>query len=146
MARYRKGALTSWYRSKMAQVDAGVDDALEEAGSKGEEMMKYLIMTRGTGRLWSHPWGPNNREGSFPGRVDTGKMLDAVGHRVLKLGGKSQLRMGWTSGTREDYFLAQNVGFTHNLTGQTIEGMYALDDATDYMYEELRRRLKALGH
>ena len=36
MAQYRKGALTSWYRSKMAQVDAGVDDALEEAGSKGE--------------------------------------------------------------------------------------------------------------
>jgi hypothetical protein len=139
--KYTPGALGSWYRSKMQRVEEGVDDAMDDAGQKGEDMMKFYIMTRGTQKMWTHPWGPNNREGSIPGRVDTGKMLDAVGHRKTTQGNSRQLRVGWVSGTREDYFWMQDQGFKHPFAG-SVEGMYALQDATDYAFEELKKGVK----
>lgn len=140
MARkYQPGALGAWYRSKMTKVEAGVDDAMEESGQMGEDLMKGFIQTRGTGRIWAYPRG--SREGSTPGRVDSGKMLRAVGHRTTTQGGSRQLRIGWVSGTREDYFWLQDQGFEHPY-GMQVEGMNALQDATDAALTDLMRRLK----
>lgn len=137
--RYSDGSLIAWYKSKMRKVEEGVDDAMDVAGELGETLGKEYISTRGTGRTWQHPW--NGRDGSYPGRVDTAKMLNAFGHRKATQGGSRQLRIGWVSGTREDYFYLQEGGFTH-VSGVTVEGMHALQDATDEAFQELARELK----
>lgn len=140
MARkYEPGAMGAWYRSKMAKVQDGIDEAMEDAGQMGEDLMKEYIQTRGTGRIWAYP--RNGRDGSYPGRVDSGKMLRAVGHRTLNRGGSKQLRIGWVSGTREDYFWLQDEGFEHP-NGMTIEGMNSLQDATEAALNDLMVNLR----
>lgn len=142
--RYESGDLVRWYRSKMTRVEEGVDEAMDDAGQFGEDLMKQYIETRGTGRVWSRP-SASGRDRSTPGRVDSGKMRDAVGHRKTTQGGSRQLRIGWVSGTREDYFQFQETGFTH-VSGVPVEGMHALQDATDaaltQLMQDLRRNVK----
>lgn len=131
--RYESGDLVRWYRSKMTRVEEGVDEAMDDAGQYGEDLMKHYIETRGTAKSGK------------PGRVDTGKMRDAVGHRKTTQGGSRQLRIGWVTGTREDYFQFQETGFTH-VSGVPVEGMHALQDATDaaltQLMQDLRRNVK----
>lgn len=145
MARYESGSLVNWYRSKMRPVEAGVDDAMDEAGGIGKELGRHYIETRGTQRMWLYP--RNGRDGSYPGRVDTGKMRDAFGFRKTTQGGSRQLRVGWVSGTREDYFKYQEGGFEHP-SGLQVEGMYAVQDATEEAFrvlaEELKKRVKSV--
>lgn len=137
--------LTTWYRSRMAKITDGVEEAMEDAGIEGEELMRHLIETRGTGRQWSRPWGPNGRTASTPGRDDTGKMKRAVGSRTLRKGGSAQVRFGWVSGTREDYFRYQESGFHNELVGIDVPGMYALQDARDETLNKLKDRLARLA-
>lgn len=142
---YQDGDLIRWYRSKMRKVEDGVDEAMDDAGISGKELGRYYIETRGTGKTWAYP--RNGREGSRPGRVDTGKMRDAFGFRKTTQGGSRQLRVGWVTGTREDYFKFQEGGFDHVMAGVHVEGMYALQDATEEAFkvlaEELKRRIKS---
>lgn len=142
--RYKDGDLVRWYKSKMVKVDEGVDEAMKVAGELGERVGKELINTRGTGRVWSRP-APSGRIASIPGRVDSGKMLRAFKYRTTTQGGSRQLRVGWVSGTREDYFKAQEGGFEHPY-GITVEGMHALQDAGEAALVELFRQLKDSIH
>lgn len=143
MAEYKDGSLVNWYRSKMRPLEEGVDDAMDYAGEVGQELGRYYIETRGTGRTWAYP--RNGRSGSIPGRVNTGKMRDAFGYRKTTQGGSRQLRVGWVSGTREDYFQLQEGGFEHP-SGIDVEGMHALQDATEealkVLAEEIKRNVK----
>lgn len=142
-ARYKNGDLVRWYRSKMVKVDESTEDALDVAGQAGEKALKDNIQTRGTGRTWSYP--RDGRAGSFPGRVNTGTMLNAAKYRIQKRGASKQLRVGWVSGVRKDYFKFQEGGFEHP-SGVTVEGMHAVQDATEEAFnvlaEELKERLR----
>ena len=140
-ARYESGDLIKWYRSKQKVIEEGTEAALEEVGQIGAEEGKRIISTSHTGKRWVRP-GPTGREGSFNGRIDTGKMINAFGYRINHPGNSAQVRIGWTGGTREDYFYLQNLGFHHAIADIDIEGMYAVQDASEYAFSQLPGLLK----
>lgn len=113
------------------------------------DLMKQMISVRGTGRSWSGdfgslPHGYPGRTSSTPGRVASGNMRDSVAWRVEMNGGKLIGEFGWTDrGKQEPYFKFQEGGFTHNITGERIAGMLALQDAGIQGREEFMRRLSA---
>ena len=145
MTRYKEGSIEAWYRSRVEKLEEGVEEILHESGESGASLMRTMIEARGTGKEWSHAWGETERTASKPGRDDTGKMKNAVKYRVApRANNRAQLRMGWVSGTRERYFMAQERGFTHNRTGEFIEGMFALQDSTEAMLIGLRKKIYLL--
>lgn len=125
------GQLFKWYRSKMTKVQTGTEKALKRAGEEGESLIKEYIATRGTAKSGKQ------------GRIDTKKMYNAVGHRILGRGESLQVRFGWVSGTREDYFQYQETGFQH-VGGVTVEGMYAISDAAEKILGNLERELRGV--
>lgn len=109
------------------------------------DLMKQMISVRGTGRSWSGdfgslPHGYPGRTSSTPGRVASGNMRDSVSWRVEMNGGKLIGEFGWLT-NRDPYFLYQEDGFSHNITGEKIAGMLALQDAGIQSREEFLRRL-----
>lgn len=133
-----------WYRGKMQRIEESNEKAMHAAMDFGSQVMKELIETRGTGKTWTRPW--YGREGSYPGRVHTGNMLNSVSSWVgTGESGRTQGRFGWIN-NREDYFRFQEGGFKHNLTGEMVEGMYAVVDAYEaamVVYkEELNRGIR----
>lgn len=137
MARIRgnAGDITRWYRGKVEALEAANEEALREVAEEGAELMKYFIETRGTDKSGKR------------GRVDKGKMRDAVTSEVTTRGpGKHQANFGWLK-EREDYFLWQEGGFEHT-GGVTVEGMYALTDAAEEVFtnlrEDIERNLKSV--
>lgn len=103
--------------------------ALEDALDKGRSAMREAISTRGTGKNWEKPWG--GRTGSYPGRVDSGDMLDDVDGKLLpRTPSTVSGQLGWENGS-PFYYQLQEAGFTHTITGQDVEGMMALADAAD---------------
>lgn len=113
---------------------ACLDNAMILAMQEGVKFGKNAIETRGTGRTWERQWG--GRVGSFPGRVDTGEMRDEFRGEVDIKRVETIGKLGWTR-EQLDYFLYQELGFTHNLTNEEVEGMYALRDAADRAWEVL---------
>lgn len=117
-----------------------VDSAMVKAIGEGVDYGKNVIETRGTGKTWQKPWG--GRVGSYPGRVDTGEMLEEFRGEVDINRAETVGKLGWT---REQlgYFLAQELGFTHNITNEEVEGMYALRDAADETWDILRAECRS---
>lgn len=112
-----------------------LDQAMVKAIETGVEFGKNAIETRGTGKTWQRPW--HGRAGSFPGRVDTGEMLREFRGNVDIGRTETVGTLGWTK--EQLYrFLYQELGFTHNITGEEIEGMYALRDAAEEAWEVLQ--------
>lgn len=104
-------------------------EALENALEKGEEAMKEMVATRGTGKTWSHPW--RGREGSYPGRVDTGNMQKEVrGEITERTPRRVAGNLGWDENSA-DYIRLQDNGFRHVLAGEDVEGMMALRDGAE---------------
>lgn len=139
--------LAKWFRGKVANVEQAGQEVLAEAADRGAEYVRYLIMTRGTGKQWKGDWSrwPNGVEGrtaSEPGRVATGEMLDAVDSWVSREGvdGKTRMAFGFTR-ARQAYFLAQEGGFRHPITGESVEGMHAVSDAAEYIKDQLADEL-----
>lgn len=135
---YQSGDLVRWYRSKMMKVQDGIDEAMDEAAEVGKATGRDIIRNR--------PWISQSKEngGVRRGRVESEKMLNAFGARKTTQGNSRQLRVGWVSGTREDYFQFQETGFLAN--GVPVEGLYALQDATDEAFrvlaDEVRERIR----
>lgn len=141
--------IAKWFRGKVADVDQAGEDVLAQASKRGAEYVRYLITTRGTGRQWVGDWSgwPNGiagRTSSSPGRVADGDMLDAVDSWVSSGGAsadaKTRMAFGFTR-ARQDYFLAQEGGFRHNITGETIEGMHAISDTAEQIKQEIEAEL-----
>lgn len=125
------------------QVTEGFD--MGKLVSDAAELMQEMIAIRGTGRHWSGDFGSlahgyPGRTASTPGRVASGHMVDSVGWRVEMEGGKLVGEFGWLT-NRDPYFLFQEDGFTHNITGEHIAGMLALQDSSIQTREEFLRRL-----
>lgn len=109
------------------------------------ELMQEMIAVRGTGRQWSGDFGSlahgyPGRTSSTPGRIASGHMVDSVSWRVEMEGGKLVGEFGWLT-NRDPYFLYQEDGFRHNITGEKIAGMFALEDAGIQAREEFLWRL-----
>lgn len=137
----------NWFRGKVARVDEAGQEALTQASERGAEYVRYLISTRGTGKQWTGDWSrfPNGvagRTASTPGRVATGEMLDAVDSWVSRGGadGRTRMAFGFTR-ARQEYFLAQEGGFRHPITGESVEGMHAVSDAAEYIKDQLAEEL-----
>lgn len=120
------------------------EDAVEEALEVGKDAMREAIETRGTGRTWQKPRG--GRTGSYPGRVDTGDMLDDVDGKMLpRTANTVSGQLGWDDGS-PFYYQLQEAGFTHSTTGNEIEGMMALHDAADVAKRHLIESLERIGN
>ena len=127
-----------------------VGQAMSDVVSFGSGRMKEMIQTRGTGKRWAGDWskfpnGTAGRDGSYPGRVASGDMVRDVKDNVEISARKISGSFGWVDGT-ETYYLAQELGFRHNITGGQVEAMHALRDAgreTDEMfYDEIGNAVK----
>lgn len=119
------------------------EEALEEALDEGKDAMREAISTRGTGRTWESP--RNGRAGSYPGRVDTGDMLDDVDAKLLpRTTNTVSGQLGWDDSS-PFYYQLQEAGFTHSTTGDEIEGMMALHDAADVARRSLIQGLERIG-
>lgn len=112
-----------------------IDQAMVKAIETGVEFGKNAIETRGTGKTWQRPW--HGRVGSYPGRVDTGEMLREFRGEVEVGRTETTGKLGWTK-EQLTYFVAQELGYSHNITGDEIEGMFALRDAADQAWEVLQ--------
>lgn len=141
--------IAKWFRGKVANVEEAGEQVLSDAAERGAEYVRYLISTRGTGRTWSGDWSrfPNGwpgRTGSTPGRVASGEMLDAVDSWVSSGGSskdsKTRMAFGFTR-ARQAYFLSQEGGFKHNITGESIEGMHAISDANEFIRQQIEDEL-----
>lgn len=137
---YKEGDPVRWFRGKIQELEDHQEKVAREAVEYGAELMREFINTRGTGRTWERPWG--GRDGSYPGRVNSETMLNAVTTRVVKdSAGRTQAHFGWLT-VREDYFRYQEGGFKHNIKpNHNVKGMYALVDAAEAAFEYLKERL-----
>lgn len=128
--------LDQWARQLILKIEKVAEVAVEETIVESAKQMKTMIRTRGTNRQWSGYYigrsgVPRNHSGR--GRVDSGNMVDSVRSQyVLDRPNIKTGEFGWIDGDPEDYFLKQEKGFTHQLTGQFIEPMNALRDSFTY--------------
>lgn len=138
------------------------EDLQIELARAGEEKMKQLIETRGTGdELWGYtvrnkngttrfkarplpakirPRSGNLKPSGGQGRVNTGKMRDSVGVRFESGGKKVISAFGWIRNF-EDYFGYQEEGFRHVQAKITVPGMFALRDARRYVVNDVLPKL-----
>ena len=140
--------------------DQALEDMQIEVANLGRDKMVEYIETRGTGKKWGSvtrsgrfrpepmpakliPLIGKFRSGSYPGRVNTGRMRDAV--RVRFERGEKQIRsaFGWIDAPKDDevYFKAQEYGFSAGGFRKPVpvQGMFALRDARLYVTSQLPR-------
>lgn len=122
-----------------------VEVAMEEAVEAGLDAAFNKVDTSGNaGGTWPNPtpsfWrNSGNKVAPTADRVDTGAMRQALGSQVF-ISGKGTVRgeVGWIKGS-QPYFLFQEYGFDHNITGARIEGMMALraaKEATEFIFRD----------
>jgi hypothetical protein len=134
-----------------AELLPAVESAMEEAMNAGKQRILEVIDTSGTSGPWPDPFpkiwrNSGNKTQPDGSRNDTGKMRDNIDSRVL-ISGRGTVRgeLGWLKGT-EEYFLAQEYGFYHNMTGNWITGMFAFREgkevAADVFYDRVGRAIE----
>ena len=106
-----------------------VEKKMRETVDFGEDRMKTMIETRGTGETWSRP-SKSGRTGSYPGRVDTGKMIGGVKAEVERNRNSIVGQYGWIDENPE-WHAHQEWGFKHAITGKFIRGMRSLRDSAN---------------
>jgi hypothetical protein len=147
------------FLSSLDKVDkssiAAMQDLQIEAAKAGANKMKEIIETRGTGRVWSRdmrakefpaPGVGNLRSSSSPGRVNTGKMRDAIRYRLEVGTSRIISAFGWINKPSEQdakYFRAQEYGFEAGGFRKDIpvQGMFAQRDARLYVVQQVLPRL-----
>lgn len=128
--------LVGWLRRKQERIDSGVTEAMQDWADGGMSLMKIHIATRGTG------WVGRGARAYPGGRVDTGQMIDDVNATMVKDDGTTKsVSFGWTDNS-DGYYLAQEYGFTHYLSGKRIEGMNAMADAKDEQDAKFRSTVR----
>ena len=117
-------SLTAWFEESVNSVMGDVNNIVADAIEGGEAMTKLHIATRGTAKSGKK------------GRIKTQKMYDAVNSQMVKSGTRdAEGKFGWIDGY-EDYYGYQEGGFEH--VGEvTVEGMYALTDAGEEVWQNV---------
>lgn len=117
-------SLTAWFEESVNEIMGDVNDIVADAIEGGEAMTKFHIATRGTAKSGKK------------GRIKTQKMYDAVNSQMTKSGARdAEGKFGWIDGY-EDYYGYQEGGFEH-VGGVTVEGMYALTDAGEEVWQNV---------
>lgn len=116
-------AAGGWFEAKVNEMSRKNFGSLRDGMKDGEETTQTFIATRGT------------QKSGKQGRVDTGKMLDAVDSDT-KLVSKDEAvgRFGWIKKTPY-YAPFQEEGT------RTIPAMYALSDAAKIVMDELVKNI-----
>lgn len=121
-------SLYQWVEDKLDRLTEAGKDAIREGAKEGEALTKEHIQTRGTAKSGKQ------------GRIETGRMLNAVTSRVEKdTDTEIEAAFGWLD-DRENYFALQERGFTH-VSGVTVEGMFALSDAGEEVARQITRKI-----
>jgi hypothetical protein len=122
MAKFTSGdQFRRWFEAKLDEITDASRRAVEQAADRGANLTRQYISTRGT---------PKSGKA---GRIDTGRMLNAVESRVTKSNDEEvESRFGWLD-DREAYFLLQEGGTS------TIPAMYALSDAGEEVIRDVER-------
>lgn len=120
----------AWVKSMVEKIESRNQQLFTEAMGEGKEIMRDNIETRGTAHSGKR------------GRIEESKMLGATTSEVTSPA-KNRMsgRFGWLN-TQEDYFLYQEGGFRHVRAGRMVEGMYAMQDAADEVWMNLREDLE----
>lgn len=137
--------LVKWATGIIENLEDVSREELEITAKEGEEFARGYIMTRGTNKTWKR--AHNGKTGGGRSRYETGHMVDSISSNVTSQGPRRARAFfgwlgGWQSGENK-YFQWQEGGFTHNFTGEHIEGMYAITDAGEAAFANLRGRLAA---
>ncbi len=122
MSENMRGAILAWFNAKVDKLEGGVREAGIEALEDGERITKNYIETRGTAKSGKR------------GRIETGAMLDSVNHSILE-NSKDEFvgRFGYDDGPF--YTVFQELGTSR------IEAMYALTDAAEEVFDDLRKEI-----
>lgn len=125
-ASYPDGDVVKWFRGKVAKIEDGAQEVLQDAMDDGAYLMADLISSRGTAKSGK------------AGRIETKQMHNDVDSAVKSYGeGKIRGTMGWIK-RKEFYYSLQEAGFEHS-PGVTVEGMYALADASDWAMKQFKQ-------
>lgn len=126
--------------------------ALQESLEDGRDEMRRQIETRGTGKTWVANWdswahATPGRRGSMPGRVASGNMRDMA---TFEMSGDTKYRIrgrvGWLGRLgKNKYFIAQDQGFTHHITGQQVQGMMILRNINNYVDDRFEERAEGIA-
>lgn len=126
---YPEGDMVKWFRGKVARVEEDAEQVLQDAMDDGAYLMADLISNRGTAKSGK------------TGRIDTKQMHNDVDSAVKSYGvGKIRGTMGWIK-RKEFYYSLQEGGFEHS-PGVTVEGMYALADASDWAMKQFKEDIQ----
>lgn len=139
-------------KANFDDIGVKINLAVNEAINDGAVVMRETIMTTGTRRYpgtdnaWKSAWRGRNsgemRYGTGDARFETGKMVNAVDAKMVEVSNqKSKGEFGWLK-LQEDYFIFQDQGFTHWITGDKIPAMNALRDAYTHAITVVEKRLK----
>ncbi|MCK9599205.1 MAG: hypothetical protein M0R66_02695 [Candidatus Omnitrophica bacterium] len=134
--------LDKWFETEVKKLDTRIEQVADEVASEGEAMVKESIGTRGTGKTWARTYYKRGtaRSGSYPGRVWTGEMQGDIESEVASTPEAIVASYGWTN-NYEDYYGLQEGGFDHEVTGEHIEGMFAMADAADYTEHSVDQKI-----
>lgn len=116
----------------MAQINARIEEmtrrarrTVQEAADKGRDLTKQHIETRGTAKSGKR------------GRIETSAMLNSVSSGTVSADiSEVVTRFGYENSPYWTQF--QEPGFNH-VGGVTVEGTYALQDAAEEVFKDLRR-------
>jgi hypothetical protein len=120
----------------------GVSAAANKIGKIGETQIREFVETRGLNNVWRKPVvserSGRTRDGSGPGRIDSGEMRDAITSKVSKSGDLTSVAMGWFNPDSDQEYPVQyqEVGFEHD-GGATIPGMNSLEDTLIFIKENI---------
>lgn len=97
---------------------------VREVAEEGAEEMRKIISTSATPAKSAGEWSSRWFSATTKGRIETGQMLGDVSTAPSK----KTARWGWAlNGGREvDYYMYQENGFTHWITGKDVPPMHAL--------------------
>ena len=102
-----------------------IEGKMREALEFGKESMVDTVETSGTGYQGRR------------GRVVTGEMRDEIAHQQSRSKDRITGFLGWLEGTPL-HARFQELGFTHALSGKDVEGMKALANAREEVWQEFR--------
>jgi hypothetical protein len=142
--KFKVADFANWADRSADEVSSTAQTILESTIDEAAFLMRETIMTKGTNKDWGRSW-PSRAQGrksrSTEARFDTGEMRDSVQSNVLR-SSRSFVsgEFGWIR-NQQDYFLHQDMGFTHR-NGAEIEPMNALRDAFTYAVTTVNDKLK----
>ncbi len=126
--------------------------ALQESLEEGRDEMRRRIGESGTGNTWVANWDSSvnahpDRRASMPGRVASGRMQERV---TFEMSSDTKYRVrgrvGWVGRLGKDrYFVAQDRGYRHHITGEMVQGMMILRNIGAFVDDRFEERAERIA-